>query len=504
VCVKSPVTNTDLELAAPRGSAMLGGVGRKIGRWARARVPELIALGVGVLLRLSMALTYDARIGYDFNSHWPYIQYLVARHDLPALPYNASSYHPPLYYLMAAFLVAHGLGAGALGWLAALCGMIRLGIVWVGLERWLPESRLARIVALALAAVIPPAVQLDGMITNETLFVLLAAAALVVTPAAIAATRAGRVGMMVGLGLLTALAMMSKISASVLVMSVGAAIALEIARAWPSWWPALRARALPIVAGAVVLACLTGPFFIRNQILYGKMAPTGYEGALKPNQAVYEGIPYFERRPLAFYVGWTPQIYVHPVVPTGLKPNARFFPVLIATTFNDYYIYGYSGGGKYGQQRWVSAAGVTLGCLSVAGGTLIALVTTTAWFGAVRRLWRRRRDGEPDPRFALLLVPLIGLLGQLHFAVKYPNDDFGPIKGAYLQFVAPVLCAMFGVGVAWMWRRGRRLWRVGAVVALGGLALVAVYSLHARFPPLGKNANTAAPFFMQPGAEKWK
>ena len=236
-----------------------------------------------------------------------------------------------------------------------------------GLERWLPESRLARIVALALAAIIPPAVQLDGMITNETLFVLLAAAALVVTPAAIAATRAGRVGMMVGLGLLTALAMMSKISASVLVMSVGAAIALEIARAWPSWWPALRARALPIVAGAVVLACLTGPFFIRNQILYGKMAPTGYEGALKPNQAVYEGIPYFERRPLAFYVGWTPQIYVHPVVPTGLKPNARFFPVLIATTFNDYYIYGYSGG------RQVRPAAMGVGCrrhprLPVGGG----------------------------------------------------------------------------------------------------------------------------------------
>jgi hypothetical protein len=476
----------------------------QIVRWARARVPELLVLGVGVLFRLSMALTYDARIGYDFNSHWPYIQYLVARHELPPLAYNAAAYHPPLYYLVAAFVVAHGLGAGALGWLAALWGMIRLGLVWVGLERCLPESRLARVVALALAAVIPPAVLIDGMITNETLFMLLSAAVLVVAPAAIAATRAGRVGPMVGLGLLAALAMMSKISASVLVMSVGAAVALEIARARPSRWPALRARALPIIGAAVVLACLTGPFFVRNQILYGKMSPTGYEGSLKPNQAVYEGIPYFERRPLAFYVGWTPEIYVHPLFPTGLKPNPRFFPVLIATTFNDYYVYGYSGGGMYGRRNWVSAAGVTLGCLSVAGGTLIALVTTMAWFGAVRRLWRRRRDGEPDPRFALLLVPLIGLLGQLHFAVKYPNDNFGPIKGAYLQFVAPVLCAMFGVGIAWMWRRGRRLWRAGAVVALGGLALVAVYSLHARFPPIGEYGNTAAPFFMQPGAEKWK
>ena len=369
----------------------------KMGRWARARVPELIVLGVGLLLRLSMALTYDARVGYDFNSHWPFIQYLVARHELPPLAYNASSYHPPLYYLVAAFLVAHGLGAGALGWLAALCGMLRLGLVWVGLERWLPESRLARVVALALAAVIPPGVQVDGMITNETLFLLLSAAALIVAPAAIVATRAGRVGPTVGFGLLAALAMLSKISASVLVMSVGAAITLEIARARPAWGRALRPRALPLAGGVVVLACLTGPFFVRNQILYGKLSPTGYDGALKPNQAVYEGIPYFKRRPLAFYVGWTPRIYLQPLFPTGLKPNPRFFPVLIATTFNDYYIYGYSGGGKYGQPNWVSAAGVTLGCLSVVGGTLIALVTTLAWFGAIRRLGAAAPTAGPTP-----------------------------------------------------------------------------------------------------------
>jgi hypothetical protein len=143
----------------------------------------------------------------------------------------------------------------------------------------------------------------------------------------------------------------------------------------------------------------------------------------------------------------------------------------------------------------VSAAGVTLGCLSVVGGTVIALVTMIAWFGTWRRLWRRREDGEPDPRLALLIPPLIALVGLIHFVTKYPNDNFGPIKGTYLQFTAPVLCALFGVGVAWMWRRGGRVWRAAAVVALGGLALVTAYSLHARFPPLGPNANTAAPFF---------
>jgi peptidoglycan/LPS O-acetylase OafA/YrhL len=111
-------------------------------------------------------------------------------------------------------------------------------------------------------------------------------------------------------------------------------------------------------------------------------------------------------------------------------------------------------------------------------------------------LWRRRDDGEADPRFALLLAPLGALIGQLHFATKYPDDNFGPIKGGYLQFSAPELCALFGVGVAWMWRRRARWrWRVPALAAMGAIALVAAYSVHARFPPFGPDANTAAPFF---------
>jgi hypothetical protein len=364
---------------------------------------------------------------------------------------------------------------------------------------------LARVVALALAAVIPASAHLDGMITNETLVMLLSAGALVATPWAVAAARVGRVGPMVALSLLLALAMMAKISASVLVTSVAAAIGLEIIRARASWTRALRARLLPIIAGVVVLASITGPFFVRNQILYGQAAPSAYEGYLKPNQAEFNAIPYVDRRPLSFYLGWNLGIYVQPYFPTALKPNPRFFPVLIATTFNDYYFFSFSGGGNYNERRWVSGAAVTLGALSVAGGTVIALVTVLAWFGALRALGRRREDGEPDPRFALLLAPLVCLVGQLHFATKYPNDNFGPIKGAYMQFIAPVLCALFGVGVAWMWRRrARRAWLVAALAALAALGLVAAYTAHARFPRFGRDAHGAAPFFMQPGASKWK
>ena len=113
-------------------------VARQFRRWARAHVPELCAFGAGVLVRLSMALLYDARLGYDFNAHWPTILYYAERHAVPPLDLNAETCQPPLFYVIAAAVVARGLDAGALGWLGALWGVARLALIWVGLEKWLP------------------------------------------------------------------------------------------------------------------------------------------------------------------------------------------------------------------------------------------------------------------------------------------------------------------------------------------------------------------------------
>jgi len=475
-------------------------VATRFRRWARAHAAELCILGAGILVRLSMALLYDARLGYDFNAHWPNIRYVAERQTLPPPDYNTESCQSPLYYVIAAAMVARGLDAGAVGWLGALWGVARLALIWAGLEKWLPESRLARVTALALAAVLPASAHLDGMITNETLVMLVSAAVFVAAPSAIAAARTGGVAPMVGLSLLLALAVMSKVSAFVLLVAIAGAIGIEIVRAAPpsTWWRALRARARPLIAGALVLAAVAGPFFVRNKILYGDLSPTAYEGWLKAENAPYAKIPYFQRRPPGFYLAWNLAIYVHPLYPSALKPDARFFPVLLASTFNDYYTFSFSGGGQYNAQRWIPAEAFTMGAMSIMAGTPIALVTVIAWFAAMRALWRRREDGEPDPRFALLLAPPGALLGALHFATKYPDDHFGPIKGAYLQFIAPILCALFGVGVAWMWRGGRR-WRAAALLAMGALAVVAAYTAQARFPRFGTHAYRGAPFF-QPHA----
>jgi hypothetical protein len=441
-----------------------------------------------------MATTYDVRQGFDFGSHWAIVDYIAAHHALAPLNLTAASYHPPLYYLIGATAVTLGLGPGALGWLAALWGICRLVVVWVGLERWLPESRLARVVALFTAAVIPVGVQLDGMVTNETLSTLLCALAIVAAPAAVEAARAGRVRQFAWLAVWLGLALITKVSASALVLAPILALMLDLGRRPERWRAALRVRWKPFAVGAAIVVALSGWFFVRNQILYGQPAPTGYEGLMAPNQAPYEKIPYLSRRTPGFYWQWDSAIFSHPYVPTGSRPQSRFFPVLVASTFSDYY--------SYCLAAWDATTPITrihyrpiplvafdLSCRSVIGGTLIALLTLLSWLAAVARLRRQ----PSDPRAVLLIIPLLALLGQMHFATKYPNDDFGPIKGAYMQFVAPILCGLFGLAVGWMWRR---VWaRAGAIAALGALFLVFFYIADCRLPHFRPGASRAAPFF---------
>jgi hypothetical protein len=484
----------ELDAQIPRSAktalvALCGSVTR-----LRDRLPEAAALLLGILLRISMATTYDVLRGFDFNGHWPYVGYLVRNHALPPPNLTAATYHPPLYYLLAAIPIGVGLAPGALGWLAALLGIGRLVVVWIALERWLPESRLARVVALFLAAILPVGVQLDGMVTNETLSTLLCALATLDAPAAVEAARAGRVKPVARLALWLGLALITKISATALVLALLAALALDVWRAPEPWRAGLRARWRPVAVGAAIVVALSGWFFVRNQVLYGQPAPTGYEGPMRANQAPYAAIPYLRRRALDFYWQWDPAVFSNPYFPVGYWPRPRFFPVLVASTFADYYSYRFAAWNAETPavmiaRRPIPKLAYSLSCLSVIGGTFLALVTVLGWLGAAR--WLRSRP--QDPRLVLLLMPLIALLGQIHFATKYPDDDFGPIKGAYLQFVAPILCGLVGLAVAWM---ARRAWaRAGAVAAIAAMMLVLLYTADARLPRFGRGASRAAPLF---------
>jgi hypothetical protein len=158
----------------------------------------------------------------------------------------------------------------------------------------------------------------------------------------------------------------------------------------------------------------------------------------------------------------------------------------VASTFVDHYNYGLARDADAGRlddsvivNGWpLRPAAIAAARVSMLGGCLVALTTLFAWPVAARSLWRSRDLG----RLAALLVPLFVLLGQLHFAVQFPVDREGVVKGAYLQLGAGPLFALFGCAVSWLWRRrwARPLAVLNLVAVLATSSYLAVCLLLAR------------------------
>ena len=68
-----------------------------MGRLAATRIPELVLVGFGIALRVSLTRTFDVTLGYDFPAHLQYVRYLVEHGSLPPYDLNFSTYNPALW-----------------------------------------------------------------------------------------------------------------------------------------------------------------------------------------------------------------------------------------------------------------------------------------------------------------------------------------------------------------------------------------------------------------------
>ncbi len=449
-----------------------------LARSARRYWPELSLISLGVFLRVTMAYTYDVRWGYDFPDHAAYIDWFLAHRELPSIMVSRAAYHPPLYYLLAALVSRAGVSMLHMNVLSIICGSLRLLVIWFGLERILASHRPARLVALVVAAVLPASVHIDGMVTNEALSNLLSAVAIVLMFEILRSEARRRWLLALSLGLVVGLALLTKMSALALIGAGGVAALAELGWVDRDGWRGRSRRLLPWVGALSVVFAISGWLLVHNQRTYGKLFVSGFDGTAATWYAPIAGTSYLDRRKSDFFYGWTSDIYVTPYYPTGVMPVSYFWPPLVASTFVDYYNFGFAGRTPPTETyntRPVPLRAAALSSYAVVGGTWIALTTMVAWWVVAFAAWRSRNAGN----LLLLLVPLIALLGQIHFAQKFAVDIQGPIKGAYMQFAAIPLYGLFGLAATWGWKRG---WpeKLAIVLHAAALATVTVYCLNAR------------------------
>ncbi len=442
---------------------------------------ELLMICIGAALRISMRYRFDPALSFDSDSHWEMLRWIAGHHALPPVDSLLQAQHPPLYYTLAAWLTNHGVSRAELVDFSVAFGIARLAMIWLALELHLTGKRCARVMALALAAVIPASIHLDGMNYPEPLSGLLNACALVLIPYAFRPSLAARYRFCVAAGVIFGLAMLTKISAVACLGAIGVSALLELLLSGRPW----RARVTESLGWALFLATVLsvcGWYFARNVRDFGQPFMSSFELHSEHYLAAsYDGVPILDRRSVGFWFGWSNEIYQWPYYPSGLQPHPRFFPVALASTFSDYWNFSFAGT----KRGLVSPLNVLPdGILprvfeasrgSVIGGTVIALATLVAAFVALRTTLRRRDFG----RLALVLVPLVTTAAALDFATKFPIDHYGVIKGEYMTFGAGPAYALFGLAAHWASQRVRRWPLLGLM--LGSLLLVASYSFYCRF-----------------------
>jgi 4-amino-4-deoxy-L-arabinose transferase-like glycosyltransferase len=391
------------------------------------------------------------------------------------------AFHPPLFYLSAAGLVKLGVSWQGVTWLSVVCGAIRFVLIWYGLERHL-GNRVARVATLALVAILPISVHVDGMIYGEPILGMFSVAAMLLWVEAFRAIGRRRWRIACLLGLTLGLALLTKASTLVLMITLGVAVALELlAPTKPYEWR-IRLRALlPWAAALAICLALSGWFYARNAAQHGKPFLSSFDLTQSGTMARINGATYMDRRTLGF-LGWDTSIYRSPYYPTATEPHGRFFTIAMASTFIDYYNISFSGlppdyraeGNLQANNRPITPWLDKLARRALRGGTVILLASLIAWTVCLWKIYRQRDWGL----FAALLAPLFTTLAAMHFAVEFPFDTAGVIKGAYMQFGMPAFYAMFGLSVAWAAAKPRR-WPALAVLLLG-LGAVAAYSICCR------------------------
>ena len=374
-------------------------------------------------------------VGFDARHHLVYVEHLLEAGSLPRADDGWSTYHPPLFYALAALVSRLG-GDTALRALPFVAG---LGVVWAA---WWMARRLSAqpgVPALAtlFAATLPVNLYTAAYFSNEALHAALAGAALAAAAACLLAPRTSLVAVAVAAALF-GLAALTKFTA---LLALPVALAFLAAKlVWVERAGAARALgALSLFAG--ICAALAGWFYVRTWLDQG--TPVVGNWALPGEDQQWWQQPGFHTP--AYYLGFG-EALVHPYL-AGFR---SFGDSVYSTLWGDGFVAGRTDPAAR-HDFW------HYGFMSA--GYLLALPATALLLaGGVRLAARALGDPDPRRRLAVGFAATASWAVWLAFAaltVELPF--FAQAKAAYLLMLTPPLALAFaeGFGAADAWLGAR-------------------------------------------------
>jgi hypothetical protein len=411
-----------------------------------ARRPTLappLALGLVALAWIALFATSFTAIpltaGFDATNHLRYVELLREKRALPLPGDGWSTFHPPLYYGLAAALqtagerISAGAGATAVKLLSFAAGLGQ-GVLAAALAAALVPGRpFVAAVAALFAGCLPLNLYMAAYVSNEPLHAFWFGLATLLGVRVLSPGRA-RLTAGVALGAALGLALVTKVTALVAAALAGAMVlahALLVERARPA---RLLALALAL---AVPIAGLAGWFYLRNLRLYGTPLVVNWD---------LPGMQWWSQpgfHTLRYYVGFGTSLEL-PVF-SGFR---SFADSLYSSFWGDGWVAGRATAaippewwhwGWAAIGYWLALPATALLVAGVARSLRIALVT-----GPRRAAWSFVLALEGSLFFVFLLLTL-------------DAPYFGQAKAPYLLGLVAPLAVQFALGVEaadrWLSRR---------------------------------------------------
>jgi 4-amino-4-deoxy-L-arabinose transferase-like glycosyltransferase len=361
---------------------------------------------------------YNPDWGYDASHHIDYARGLVWGFDLPHG--EGEYYTPPGYYLVAGIgtWVAEQLGTmnrpergGMAVNVLFLLGTLVL-VRQLARELW-PGREWFALGAPAFVAFMPVTVKSSTMFHPETMTMFLCTLALWLGVRTFADPR-------YALALGVALGAAQLVRAFALWTVAATAIALLVGRRWRE-----------LVVAMLIAVAIPAPWYLHQRLEYG--GSPAFAGRPIPDfgrDASGKPKPFYERRPLEFYVDpGVPEVVTKPY-------RENFLNLALPTTYSelwgDYFgIWVWTGVGYPPERADDLVRQSVVGLLP----TLLAVVGWLAFLLASLR---------SPPRLAVALLPALGIVGYLYFTVSYPTTDGDVLKGTYMLTTTPGWALGFG------------------------------------------------------------
>ncbi len=396
-------------------------------------------------------------IGFDATHHLLYVDTLLERGALPSATEGWSTYHPPLFFAVAALVRGAGGGAEALHWIGILAGVAAVWIAWAIARALRPASPESAGLAALFAAVLPVHLTSAAYFSNEAFHATLAGAGLWAVVAALRAPRVTPLRLCV-VGVVLGAAILTKFTALVLV---------PIAAFFVAWRLVTEpggslARG---VAGASALlatvALVGGGFYLRTWLEHGTPLLGNWE--LPGADQQWWQQPGFHTP--AYYLGFGEALR-HPY----LAGFASFWDALYSTGWGDGYIAG--GTDPWRRHAFWSWDFMTAGYALALPATAALLLGFGVW---ARRVWRE--SGSEESLAGAFLLTVSWGVGLAFATLTFRLAFFAQAKAAYgLMLTAPFALA-FAAGALAVDRALsgvpalRALWAGGMVATAAVLAL---------------------------------